>query len=105
MINRMTATRLLLVAAGLHLMLTMVIYFCGRQGVSPSLDQHGCTVTISPDCVVYIPDVTSLAEVLTSDGPLAWLKTPAQIHVRIYSLPAALLGSRVNSLTAEPVNI
>jgi 4-amino-4-deoxy-L-arabinose transferase-like glycosyltransferase len=42
---------------------------------------------------------------MTSKGPLAWLKTPAQLHVRIYSIPAALFGSRVNSLTAEPVNI
>src|ERR1051326_7122702 len=104
MINRMTATRLLLLAIGLHLMLTMVIYVSGRQGVSPLIDQHGCTVTINPDCVIYIADVSSLAQVLTSDGPLAWLKTPAQLHVRIYSIPAALLGSRVNSLTAEPVN-
>ena len=86
-------------------MLTVLIYACGRQGISPSIDQNGCTMTINPDCVVYIADVSSLAAVLTSQGPLAWLKTPAQIHVRIYSVPAALLGSRVNSLTVEPVNI
>jgi len=86
-------------------MLTVVIYVSGRQRISPSIDQNGCTITITPDCVVYIAEVSSLAEVMTSKGPLAWLKTPAQIHERIYSLPAALFGSRVNSLTAEPVNI
>src|SRR6266496_130316 len=105
MIPRMTITRLLLLAVGLHLMLTVVIYACGRQGISPSIDQNGCTITISPDCVVYIAEVNSLLEVMTSKGPLAWFKTPAQIHVRIYSVPAAFFGSRVNSLTAEPVNI
>ncbi len=107
MIPRRKVTRLLLLAAGLHLMITVVIYVSGRHRLSSLIDQNGCTITITPDCNVYVPDVRSLAEVMTSQGLLTWLKTPAQLPLRIYSLPAAILGSwlGVNSLTVEPVNI
>ena len=107
MTTRTMLIRLLLIAAGLQLVLTVGIYVAARQKISPSIDQNGCTVAISPDCILIVSRVGSLAEVLKSNGPLAWFKTREQIFIRIYSLPAAILGSwlGVNILTVEPANL
>src|SRR5882724_8609276 len=106
-LERASVSRLVLIAVVLHLTLTMVIYASGRRAITPAIDQNGCTITISPDCAIYVSEVSSLAEVLASKGPLAWLRSPAKIHVRIYSVPCAILGPwlSVNILSAEPFNL
>src|SRR5687768_10120051 len=102
-----STSQLIGTAAVLQLILTIGVYTAGRLRVLSMIDQNGCATTMSPDSAQYLSEASSSAEVLTQNGPVAWLKTPTNLHVRLYSISLAILGPLVgtNILSVEPINL
>jgi len=59
------------------------------------------------DGFVYQTEVIELCGVLRREGVIAWATWPTQLHVRLYSLPVAVLGggNNFNILMIEPLNL
>lgn len=99
---------LLIAAAILHLLLTSGIYMTGRLRLAPHMiDINGIELPAASDCTSYRLQIISLVNTLTRDGVAAWLKMPAQWHVKLYSLvfsvSSYLFGFTI--LGAEPLNL
>ncbi len=62
---------------------------------------------MSPDSGAVLSEANSHADILTQSGPVTWLKTPANLHVKVYSLSLAILRPLLgtNILSVEPVNL
>jgi hypothetical protein len=98
---------LILAAAVLHVSVTAAVFITGRAGVNPGqFDQKGLG-TFASDGLLYQTEVLELCGVLKKYGVISWLNWPAQLHVRLYSLPVAALSrvSSFNILTIEPLNL
>jgi hypothetical protein len=100
-------SQLIAAAAVLQLILTITVYTAGRLRILPMIDQNGCVITMSPDSAQYLSEARSSADVLIQNGPLAWIKTPTNLHVRLYSISLAILGPLLgtNILAVEPINL
>src|SRR5712692_2648531 len=99
--------RALAVAGILHLLVTLSVFLAGRLGIfSQQFDRDGIG-HLALDGYVYRMQADSLAETLWHGGVLAWLRTRAEFHVRLYSLDFAVLRplAGANILTAEPLNL
>jgi hypothetical protein len=92
-------------AAALHLSLAAAIFVVGRWQLVPSQFDANGTGQFAHDGELYLPEVEALAGVLRQEGPAAWARRPSLLHLRLYSLPVAALGSGCNVLTVEPVNL
>ncbi len=100
-------SKLIVLAGVLHLVVTAAVYTAGRLAIFPIIDRNGIAVTLSPDSVAVLSEANSFTEILTRSGPMAWLKTPANLHVKVYSLSLAILRPLLgaNILSVEPVNL
>jgi hypothetical protein len=111
--SRRTATflsnpRAVLVAAAVfHIVVTLGVFSIGRLGVFPQQIGPAGIGQFASDGYYFLPLTDSLANILVHEGVSAWLRNPAQIHVKLHSLSFVLmrplLGS--NILTSEPVNL
>lgn len=106
-LRRPSTSQLIAFAAVLQLILTISVYAAGRLRILPMIDQNGLATNMSPDSAQYLSEAISSSEVLTQNGPVAWLKTPTNLHVRLYSLSLAVLGPLFGTtiLSVEPINL
>lgn len=103
-----SAVRWLIVAAILHIVVTLVIFFIGRLGLLPNVfDEHGIGIAFAIDGLKYLEISVQMADELLTNGLSAWASTFTPFHCRLYSLTFAFLGPLVghNILAAEPLNL
>jgi hypothetical protein len=100
--------RLLLAAAVVwHLMVAVSVYEIGKHQLAPNQIYPSGLGKFALDGLIYEPQCVELCSIMKSDGPIAWLTWPTQLHVRLYSLPLMLFirWSAFNILTIEPLNL
>jgi hypothetical protein len=100
-------TRLLLAAAVLHVSVAAAVFMIGNRGLMPGqFDEKGLG-TFASDGFVYQTEALELRDVLKNQGVIAWATWPTQLHVRLYSLPLALLSRSTgfSILAIEPLNL
>jgi hypothetical protein len=98
---------LILAAAVLHISVTGAVFAVGKLRLMPSqFDPHGIAAFAS-DGYIYQGEATELCDVLKNQGVRAWATWPTQLHVRLYSLPLAIVSrwTSFNVLTIEPLNL
>lgn len=98
---------LILAAAILQISVAGAVFAVGRSGLLPSqFDQNGLG-TFASDSFAYQTEALELCNVLKTQGIAAWATWPTQLHVRLYSLPLAVLrpSSGFNILKIEPLNL
>jgi len=99
---------LLFVAAVMHVAITVTVFMVGRKTLLPSIfDSNGIAVSFASDGVGYLDDAATLAQMLRRGDLLVWVNSPYAFHLKLYSLPFAVLGSTFgfNIVVAEPVNL
>lgn len=104
---RFRITHLLLAAATLHAMLSLGISLAGRYKLMPSQFSESGIGAFAYDGFVYQSEITRLARQIKSDGVAAWISSPSELHLKLYSLCYGVVSSHVdfNILTIEPVNL
>jgi hypothetical protein len=100
-------TLLLIAAALLHVSVAAAVLTIGKRGLMPGhFDEKGLG-TFASDGFVYQTEAVELCNVLKSQGVIAWATWPTQLHVRLYSLPLAVLSrwTGFSILAIEPLNL
>ena len=100
--------RLVAGAVLIHLGLALAVYLIGRYAVLAALfDLQGTGLRFASDGIAYMSEVRALVEILTREGPSAWLAAGYPFHVKIYSLSFAALSPvfGFTTLSAEPLNL
>jgi hypothetical protein len=99
--------RLIVAAAVFHLLLVMLVFAIARFGLLPrQFDKNGFG-QFAFDSYRYETEGNTLANLLTQKGLAAWVDAQPELHVKLYSLPFALLGPHIgfNILAIEPLNL
>ncbi|MCM3872645.1 MAG: glycosyltransferase family 39 protein [Pyrinomonadaceae bacterium] len=98
---------LLLAAAGLHVLTTLVILGAGRLSILPKPFIPDSGGHIAFDSFRYQQEAKGLVGVLSNDGVAAWLNVPVQSHVYLYSLFFAIFAPLFgySILAVEPLNL
>lgn len=98
---------LLLIAACVHLAAASGAHLAGRRGVAAGTFGDGGIASFASDGRVYRLQIVALEETLKREGPAAWLRAPAPVHVKLYSLSFALFSPLFGPsvLSAEPLNL
>ena len=99
--------RLVLIAVLLHVVVALGIFLVGRASVLPGVVDSRGLASFARDSRIYQMQATALEQTLKRDGVMAWLRTPAPVHVKLYSLSYAIFSPAVgqNILGAEPLNL
>jgi 4-amino-4-deoxy-L-arabinose transferase-like glycosyltransferase len=100
--------RHLLLAAAVHIALTIAIFLTGHFQLLPgTLDENGVGLSFAIDGATYRTLAGDLADELQSNGLRAWLAVKAPLHCRLYSLSFATVGKLLghNVLAAEALNV
>ena len=100
--------RLIAGAVLIHLGLALAVFLIGRYAVLAALfDPHGTGLRFASDGIAYMSEVRALVDILTREGPSAWLAANYPFHVKIYSLSFAVLSPvfGFTTLSAEPLNL
>lgn len=111
--TRVKPVHLLIIAAGLHVTITVLIYLVGWFQMLPGVfDTNGLGILFAADCTAYRGEVISLIDTLSQKGVVAWLLESSWVltnpfHLKLYSLSFAALGPVLgyNILSAEPFNL
>jgi len=104
--NRRFQLRFLIVAAAIwHVSVAIAVFSVGRYQLFPS--QIQTTGIGTSDGIVYQDQIPELCRILKNEGLVKWATWPNQLHVRLYSLPAAVVSRwfAFNILTIEPLNL
>jgi hypothetical protein len=97
---------LLILATVLHLAVATAIYEVGKHQLAPSQISPTGVGNFASDGLMYERECLELSQVLRTQGLRAWATWPTQLHVRLYSLPFALLrADSFNIMTIEPLNL
>ena len=100
--------RHLLLAAAVHIALTIAIFLTGHFQLLPgTFDENGTGLSFAIDAATYRTLAGDMADELQSEGFRAWLAVKAPLHCRLYSLSFATFGRLLghNILAAEPLNL
>ena len=100
--------RLIAGAVLIHLGLALAVFLIGRYAVLAALfDPHGTGLRFASDGIAYMSEVRALVDILTREGPSAWLAANYPFHVKIYSVSFAVLNPvfGFTTLSAEPLNL
>jgi hypothetical protein len=100
--------RLIAGAVLIHLGLALAVYLIGRYAVLAALfDLQGTGLRFASDGIAYMSEVRALVDILTREGPSAWLAANYPFHVKIYSVSFAALSPvfGFSTLSAEPLNL
>jgi 4-amino-4-deoxy-L-arabinose transferase-like glycosyltransferase len=100
--------RHLLLAAAVHIALTIAIFLTGHFQLLPgTLDENGVGLSFAIDGATYRTLAGDLADELQSNELRAWLAVKAPLHCRLYSLSFATVGKLLghNVLAAEALNV
>src|SRR5262252_1508511 len=99
----------LLVAAAIwHILVAATVFSAGRWQLAPlHFFPNGIGKSFAIDTVDYAGQCVELARIIKTEGLVAWATWPTQLHLRLYSLPLALVSRwfSFNILTIEPVNL
>lgn len=101
-------SRLLMLAAMLHLLLVIALNLIGRYRLLPyTFDVNGIGTSFAVDSTEYRKYIIALVDLLERDGLLAWIKNSTPFHVKLYSICYAILGNWLGytTLSAEPLNL
>jgi hypothetical protein len=98
---------LLLIAACIHLAAATGAHLAGHWGIATGTFEAGGIASFASDGRVYRLQLVALEETLKEEGAAAWLRTPAPVHIKLYSLSFALLRPvfGVSVLSIEPLNL
>jgi 4-amino-4-deoxy-L-arabinose transferase-like glycosyltransferase len=102
------ASRYLLLAAAIHVVVAITIFLVGHFRLLPNtFDQNGISLTFAIDGTTYQRVAGDLAEEWHSNGFTAWLNAKAPLHSRLHSISFAIFGRLLghNILAAEPLNL
>jgi hypothetical protein len=90
-----------------HLTVAMGADLAGRWAVAPGMFGDGGIASFAPDSRIYLMQISALERTLKEEGVAAWLRTPAPVHVKLYSLSFALFSPLFGQtiLSAEPLNL
>ena len=103
--------RLLLLAAVLHITLTIGITLLGKSNLTPNtFDSNGVGIAFALDSATYRKHATEMSHLIREGRYRDWFyyRAPlATLHVRIYSISYALLGWVLGEgiLAVEPINL
>jgi 4-amino-4-deoxy-L-arabinose transferase-like glycosyltransferase len=100
--------RHLLLAAAVHITVTVAIFLTGHFQLLPgTFHENGTGLSFAIDGATYRTLAGDMADELQSDGLRAWLAVKAPLHCRLYSLSFATFGKLLghNILAAEPLNL
>ena len=100
--------RLIAGAVLIHLGLALAVYLIGRYAVIAAFfDLQGTGLRFASDGIAYMSEVRTLVDILTREGPAAWLAASYPFHVKIYSVSFAALSPvfGFSTLSAEPLNL
>jgi hypothetical protein len=106
--GRLKLSRLLILAAILHLSFAIIVNVAGRYRLLPgSFNESGIGVSFAADSAGYLKYSMSLVEMLERGDVRAWIKDPTPLHGKLYSLNYAVLWrlSGYNTLSVEPLNL
>lgn len=103
-----TAPRLIVIAAVLHLCLAVGLFAAGRAGLAPKLiDRDGIMGSFAFDSYDYQRDATAAAGLLRSGNVTEWATAAQPLHTRIIAISfvplSPLFGN--STLSAEPYNL
>lgn len=104
--TRLFQLRFLIIAAAIwHVSIAIAVFAAGRYQLSPA--RFYPSGLFAPDEIAYQGQCGELARILKSEGLLAWATWPTQLHLRLYSLPFAVVSRwfEFNILTVEPLNL
>ena len=108
LVRRLFELRSLLIAAAiLHVCVTVAVFMVGKYELFPSQFSPNGIGRFAGDGEVYQLQVADLNKILKSEGIRRWATWPTQLHVRLYSLPLAIVSrwSSFNILIIEPLNL
>jgi hypothetical protein len=102
-----TPRRLLVAAAVFHVLVALTVFGLGRSNVMPQQFHPTGIGQFANDGFIYVVQADALAQELVHQGPRAWFKEPAQLHVKLFSLSYVALRPifGANILTIEPLNL
>jgi hypothetical protein len=94
-------------AMTVHLVIVLSICVAGHLGILPGAFDGGGIASFASDSRVYQLQVSALETTLKQDGTMAWLRTPAPPHVKLYSLSSAAFSPFFGQtiLSVEPLNL
>jgi 4-amino-4-deoxy-L-arabinose transferase-like glycosyltransferase len=107
-LTQLSCSRVLAIAALLHLVLAVALFSAGRAGVAPSLiDRDGIMGSFAFDSYDYQRGAIELAQMLRAGNITGWATAAEPPHVKIIAAPFALLGPLFGygTLSAEPYNL
>ncbi len=98
---------LLLAAALLHISVAAAVLTVGKYQLMPAQFRANGLGEFASDCFPYQEEAAELVEVLKHQGVAVWATWPTQLHVRLYSLPLAVVSrwTGFNVLVIEPLNL
>ena len=104
----MPKVRPLLLAAAIHIALTIAIFLVGHFQLLPNtFDTNGIGLTFAIDGTTYRNLASQLVDGWNTNGFSEWLNAKAPLHAHLYSLSFAIFGKVLghNILAAEPLNL
>ncbi|HEV2706828.1 MAG TPA: hypothetical protein VGV59_12945 [Pyrinomonadaceae bacterium] len=103
----MRLRHLLLIATCVHLTAATGAHLAGRWGVAAGTFGDGGIASFASDSRVYRLQIVALEETLKEEGAAAWLRSPAPVHVKLYSLSFSLFSPLFGQsiLSAAPLNL
>src|SRR6266536_1493277 len=98
---------LIVAAAILHVSVALTVFAIGKSQLFPSQIYPTGIGRFASDGIIYEDQVVELSNIVRSEGVRAWATWPTQLHVRLYSIPLAVVSRWVsfNILTIEPLNL
>ena len=106
--SHLRLSRYLILAAAIHVALTITIFLVGHFRVLPNtFDENGVGLTFAIDSTTYQRVASDLVDEWRNNGFTAWLNAKAPLHSRLYSVSFAIFGKLLghNILAAEPLNL
>ena len=103
-----TGSRLLVIAAVLHIFLAIVLFTAGRAGVAPTLiDRDGIMGSFAFDSYDYQRGAIETSQLLRGGHLRAWATAAQPLHVKLMAVPFALLSPLFgySTLSVEPYNV
>lgn len=103
----MRLRHLIIIAICIHTAAAGGVYLAAKHNVAPNTFGDGGVASFASDGRVYQRQIDSLDQTLRQDGVGAWLRTPAPVHVKLYSVSytafSPLFGRTI--LSVEPLNL
>lgn len=100
--------RYLIIAAAIHVALTIAIFLIGYFQLMPAtFNEYGIGLTFAIDGTTYQTVASGLVDVWQAQGFSAWVDAAAPFHSRLHSIFFATVGRVVghNILAVEPLNL